>query len=496
MMVAHLTVLPQLVLLLGAALLPLRPRWLRAENIALAALGLAFALWLPLAQRVLSTGPVSYHLGGWPPAVGIEVVSDTLSVYFGGIVFLLSLPAATFACSSLAAEVPIAAHSSFWTLYLLLVMSLLALSLAADLFNTYVFIEISSLAACALIATVNRPLNIEATFKYLILSTVGSGCILMATLLLYMLGGQLNLSLLAQALPQQAALFPKNLIAAGTFLLVGLGVKSALFPLHSWLPDTHSVAPSPASALLSGLVVKIYVLVLLRVAWGTLGGSFLSLLPFQEVLLFLATVSIFLGSIFAIAQSDLKRMLAYSTVAQMGYVFLGLAANNETAFTGAVLHLFNHAILKATLFLAAGGIIWQTGERRLRNLVGVGHRCPIALSAFSLAALGMIGIPGTAGFTSKWFLVVGCLQGGTPVLAWVILLSSLLNAIYYLPVVILGFFGHSDQCETRFHLDQMPLGLLIPICFLALCTLFFGLWPSPPLVLAQDIAYQFFYHGR
>ncbi|NLY50148.1 MAG: hypothetical protein GX062_04000, partial [Firmicutes bacterium] len=182
MMVAHLTVLPQLVLLLGAALLPLRPRWLRAENIALAALGLAFALWLPLAQRVLSTGPVSYHLGGWPPAVGIEVVSDTLSVYFGGIVFLLSLPAATFACSSLAAEVPIAAHSSFWTLYLLLVMSLLALSLAADLFNTYVFIEISSLAACALIATVNRPLNIEATFKYLILSTVGSGCILMATL--------------------------------------------------------------------------------------------------------------------------------------------------------------------------------------------------------------------------------------------------------------------------------------------------------------------------
>ncbi|HHV57749.1 MAG TPA: monovalent cation/H+ antiporter subunit D family protein [Firmicutes bacterium] len=483
--------LPLLTLLVAALVLPLlKPR--RAAPFALAALGLAFLLWLPLTASVLHSGIVTYHLGGWPPPVGIEITADKLAVFFGGTVFLVALPAAFGAAVDLPAAVPERALPSFWTLYLLLVFSLLGLAEAGDLFNTYVFLEISSLAACALVASVHRPANLEAAFKYLLLSTVGSGCVLMAIALLYMVTGQLNLGFLARELPYQAPLYPKIVAAAGTFLLAGLGVKAALFPLHTWLPDAHASAPAPASALLSGLVVKAYVVVLVRVVWGTLGQVFLTLLPFKTLLLVLATASIFFGSILAMAQVDLKRMLAYSTVAQMGYIFLGLAAGNVTAFTGAILHIFNHALLKGTLFLAAGTIIRRTGERHLPNLIGSGHTCPTALSAFSIAALGMVGIPATCGFTSKWLLTVGALQAGSPLLAWVVLLSSLLNAAYYLPVIILGFFGHGSTGEIRFHWDRVPAGLLLPAGFLACASIVFGLWPSLPLHLAQDIAHQFF----
>lgn len=490
MSASHLTVLPILALLFAALVAPLiRPR--SASRLSVAALTIAFLLWLPLAGYVLKYGAISYYLGGWPPPVGIEIVADKLAVFFGTTVFLVALPAAVAAWAEVPAEVVERVIPSFWTLFLLLILSLLGLALAGDLFNTYVFLEISSISACALIATLNRPVNIEATFKYLLLSTVGSGCTLLAFALLYMLTGQLNLAFMAQEIPRQAALYPKNLIAAGTFLLVGLGVKAAIFPLHTWLPDAHASAPSPASALLSGLVVKVYVVVMLRLVWGTLGKTFFALLPFKTVLLVLATASIFLGSILAITQVDLKRMLAYSTIAQMGYVFLGLVSGNLIAFSGAVLHIFNHALLKGTLFLAAGAIIWRTGRRKLPDLIGVGRETPLVLLAFSVAALGMAGIPATSGFTSKWLLTVGFLQVGSPLLAWVVLISSLLNAIYYFPVIILGFFGHTEG-EVHFHLDKVPPALLIPLGTLALATVLFGLWPSLPLHLAQDIAHDFF----
>lgn len=489
MTMSHLTVLPLLVLLVAALSMPLlKPR--SSSWVAVAALGGAALLWLPLALHVLRSGAASYHFSSWPPPVGIEVTADKLAVFFTATCYLVAIPAAISAAVAFPAEAGEKALPSFWTLFLLLVFSLLGLASAGDLFNTYVFIEISSLAACGLVATLNRPANLEAAFKYLLLSTVGSGCILMAIALLYMVTGQLNLGFLARELPHQSPLYPKSVAAAGTFLLAGLGVKAALFPLHAWLPDAHASAPAPASALLSGLVVKAYVVVLVRLVWGTLGTAFLTLLPLKTVLLSLAVGAIFFGSILAMAQVDLKRMLAYSTVAQMGYIFLGLACGNVTAFTGAILHIFNHALLKGTLFLAAGTIIWRTHQRRLPALVGSGHTCPLALSAFSLAALGMVGIPATCGFVSKWLLTVGTLQAGSPLLAWVILLSSLLNAVYYLPVVILGFFGRAG--EVRFHIDRVPAQLLLPAGFLAAAVVLFGLWPSLPLHLAQDIAFQFF----
>lgn len=491
-MTTHLVVFPILVLLVAALILPLVREPRRASLLGVSALAAAFLLWLSLAFLVMRQGAISYHLGGWPPPVGIEVVADKLAVFFGLTVFLVALPAAVFARVDMPAEAPECSLSSFWTLYLLLVLSLLGLAQAGDLFNMYVFLEISSLAACALVAVVNRPANVEAAFKYLLLSTVGSGCVLLAIALLYMITGQLNLAFLARELEHQAPLYPKNVIGAGTFLLVGLGVKAAIFPLHTWLPDAHASAPSPASALLSGLVVKVYVVVMVRIVWGTLGKAFFALLPFKSVLLLLATMSIFLASILAMAQTDLKRMLAYSTVAQMGYIFLGLAAGSRTAYAGAILHIFNHALLKGALFLAAGAVIWRTGRRRLAELVGIGHTCPLTLSFFTIAALGMVGIPGTSGFVSKWFLLVGMLQQSSPLLAWVVLVSSLLNAAYYFPVIILGFFGHGTDNELRFHLDRIPPGLLLPAGSLALVSLLFGLWPSFPLHLAQDIAHEFF----
>ena len=246
-----------------------------------------------------------------------------------------------------------------------------------------------------------------------------------------------------EPLPQQ------YLISLG--FVVGYGVKAALFPLV-WLPDAHPL-PSPSSAVLSGLVVKVYAAAFLKVFLKAYPREIFLEIPVMEIVLFLSVLAILYGSIVAMVQEDIKKMLAYSSIAQIGYVFLGFSLMGQRAVAGGLLHIFNHAMMKSMLFLAAGIIIYSTGIRRIRDMKGLGVKLPLTMGAFTIGALSMVGIPGTNGFISKWQLALGALDLGRPIIVVVILLSSLLNCLYYMPIVINAFLC---QGEPELEIAKFP----------------------------------------
>ncbi|MEW6307488.1 MAG: proton-conducting transporter membrane subunit [Bacillota bacterium] len=477
--VEHLPVLGVAGLLAMAFVIPLLP-----EGRLPAMLALAGSVWAALAQAgtlfaVLAEGTLVYHVGSWPPPWGIEVRVDLLGAVVAFVVAAVGLFIAVYALGSVPLEIPGPARRWYFCLQTLLSAGMLGLINSGDLFNIFVFLEITSLAAYALVAVEDKLESLEASFKYLVLGSVGSGLVLLGIAMIYMVTGHLNLEALAGAVPAAAEAFPRNLTAGLSVFVVGIAAKSALFPLHVWLPDAHANAPSPASALLSGLVLKTSLLVLVRVTFNVLGPAFAQATPLPMVLFWLSTGGILLGSLFAIAQRDLKRMLAYSSVAQVAYIFFGLSVFTHNAVTGAFLHIVYHAMLKASLFMAAGLIIARTGQRRLGALSGIGRHMPLTTAAFAIAAVGMIGLPPTGGFLSKWYLALGSVDAAKPLYAFVIVFSSLLNAMYFLPLIISAFFGPALQ--TLAPGREGPLTMVLPTLLLSVVTLLIGIVPHFPL---------------
>ena len=474
----HLPVLAIVLPLVFAYLMPLFDRWRRGwcTPAALGVLAVSFAASLGMAWQVMTVGPYYYHMGNWPPPWGIELHIDYLAVFTAITMTGVSLVVLVYASKDLLHELKPHLLGWYYTLYLLLVASMVGMALTNDIFNLFVFVEICAIAACGIISVKSSKECLEASFKYLILSALGSGCLLLAIALLYMVTGHLNFTYIAQALPEAMKLYPYNILAALALLLVGMGVKAALFPLHVWLPDAHSSAPSPSSAVLSGLVIKIYAVSLLRVLYQVFPADIFEVTPVLNILLWMSTLAIIVGSMFAIVQEDIKKMLAYSSVAQIGYVFMGFAIVDFYALTGGILHVFNHAMMKAMLFLAAGAFIYSTGVRHLSGLKGIGHTMPVTAGAFAIGALAMVGIPLTNGFISKWYLVHGALHDGQPFFAAVILLSSLLNGIYYLPIIVNAFFSE-PQGRVAAPLP-LPRQMQVPLIILGLGCLLFGIAPS------------------
>ncbi len=440
-----------------------------------------------LLAHVGDVGVFHYFVGGWAPPWGIALNVDYLSLYMAMAIHVISTIILVFARGDLGHEVRLDGHRWYYTLFLLLVAAMTALAFSNDFFNIFVFTEVATIAACALIAIKAYRECVEASFKYLILSTVGSGFILLALALLYMVTGHFNLSLVAGEMAAAAEAYPMNIMVALVLLIVGFGVKSAMFPLHVWLPDAHSSAPSPSSAILSGLVVKIYAVVLIRVILTVFGRGVLSTAPIAEMLLLLSSAAIIGGSLFALAQRDIKRLLAYSTVAQIGYIYLGISLLSESGTMGGLVHIFNHALMKTLLFLAAGAMIHQTGLRDITKLSGIAKKMPITMGVFSIGALSMVGIPGFNGFISKMYLATGAFEAGKPAFIIVILLSSLLNGLYYLPIVVRAFLGAPDEGEV-FTRDRIPLSMTIPLVALGLACIYFGLIPGPLLELVRRAA--------
>ncbi|SHJ96039.1 multisubunit sodium/proton antiporter, MrpD subunit [Anaerobranca californiensis DSM 14826] len=431
-------------------------------------------------------GSFQYYLGGWQPPWGITISIDYLGIFMLLVINIISLLITIYAEMDICHEIGNDNCPWFYTLFILLVGAMSALVLSNDLFNIFVFTEIATITACGIIAVKPNKTCVEASFKYLMLSTLGSGLILLGIALLYMVTGHFNLDFIAEELSTAIQLYPLNIIVSLALFIIGFGIKSALFPLHVWLPDAHSSAPSPSSAILSGVVVKIYAIVLLRIIYKVYGIGIFTQIPIPEIILVMATLAIFAGSLFAIAQEDIKRMLAFSSVAQIGYIFLGIALLNLNSVSGGILHIANHAMMKSLLFLAAGAIIYKTGVRKISDLEGIGFKMPITMVLFSIGALSMVGIPGFNGFISKYYLVIGALDAHKPFYALVIIISSLLNAVYYLPIVIKAFFGQKENMS--FDNDGIPKKMLIPMVLLGAACIIFGLVPGNLFNLVQKAA--------
>ncbi len=497
----HAPILVVIAPFVGAYLIPLLGLWKEklcypVATVA-ALLSAFFSFWL--TASVLELGTIRYYVGGWEPPWGIELVVDPLSAFMCLTISLVSLFAVIYSKNYIGRELPGGKTTSYYTLILLLIGGMLGAVVTGDLFNLFVLTEIFSVAAYALVCIGRKRGSLIASYRYLILASIGTSLILLGTGYLYVVTGTLNMADLAARLP---ALYDSwVVIGAMAFLVVGFGIKTALFPLHTWLPDAHSIAPAPISVILSALVIKVGAYSIIRVLFSIFGVEFITgPIPIASVLTWVAAVGILMGSLFAISQTDIKRMLAYSSVAHIGYVVMGVGLAMEIGMTGGILHIFNHALAKGCLFFCAGAVIYQTGIRSIDDFRGLGSKMPVTMAAFTLAAASMVGIPPTAGFMSKLYLALGTLEAGAWVFLIVILVGSFLTAVFYLRVINLIYFGESrvKSQESRVGVGdsrlqtpdsrlfrEVPLTMLIPIIILALgCTLF-GIFVFIPLSVVE-----------
>lgn len=408
-----------------------RPKW--GYGIALAGMGAGFLISVAALFRVLSEGePLRHFFGGWPPPFGIEYVIDNLSAYMMVIITFVGLVAIIFPPQAGLYHTP-RRGIPVYGLILLLIGGLSGVVVTGDLFNLFVFLEIYSLASYALI-TLGGTRATVASFRYLILGTVAGSFYLLGVGFLYFTTGTLNMADIAGLLPP--LLGSPAVITGVVLIVVGMAIKMALFPLHVWLPDAHTFAPPVVAAILAAVQIEVAAYVVIRIMLSVFQPQyFIEILPVTTIIGWVAAGGIVFGSIMAIAQNDFKRMLAYSTVAQMGYIALGIGLANPMGLIGGLLHILNHAFMKSCLFLVAGSIRHQTGLHEIPHFSGLGRKMPLMMAGFTVAALSMVGIPPTAGFFSKWYLVLGTIDAGNWIFLAVILLSSLLNAVYFFRVI-------------------------------------------------------------
>jgi multicomponent Na+:H+ antiporter subunit D len=422
------------------------------------------------AVTVARTGEIRHDLGGWPPPLGIEYVLDPLSAFMALVITLIGFAVVVYPAVAGFGHAP-GRGSPLYSLTLLLLAGLLGVVMSGDLFNLFVFLEVYALATYALIALGGDRATF-ATLRYLIFGTIGSGFYLLGVGFVYFTTGTLNMADAAARLGPLAD--SPTIIGAAVLIVVGLGVKMALFPLHVWLPDAHSYAPPAVAALLAAVQVKAAAYALVRILYGVFPAELvLGGVPILRMLAYFGAAGVVVGSVMAIRQTDLKRLLAYSTVAQLGFIGLGIGLANPVALVGALLHVLNHAVMKSCLFLVAGGVLAETGLKAIPRFSGLGRRMPFLMGGFAIAALSMVGIPPTAGFFSKFYILLGSLEAGDWVLAVIIVTSSLLTAVYFLKVFERVFTGEADETVQR---AAEPGGRVLgPVLALAGAVLVIGL---------------------
>jgi multicomponent Na+:H+ antiporter subunit D len=481
----QLPILQILLPLLAApvCLLLRRSRWVLGFSIAIA--WSTFATAGLVLSRVLELGTLQYQLGGWAAPWGIEYRIDALSAFVLLFVSGIGAVALSYAPASMAREIPEDRHYLFCAAILLCLTGLLGIAITGDLFNLFVFLEISSLSSYALISMGSSRRALTAALQYLILGTIGATFLLIGVGLLYMLTGTLNMIDMADRL--SGAPGSRTVIVAFAFLTVGISLKMALFPLHLWLPNAYTYAPSVITAFLAATATKVAVYILLRFVFTVFGKSFaFDTMPLGNILLPLAILAILVPSTVAIFQNNIKRMLAYSSLAQIGYIVLGISFASITGLTAGIVHLFNHALMKGGMFLAMGCLVLRLGSAELADLRGVGRRMPWTMFAWVVGGLGLIGVPSTAGFISKWYLINAAWESGSVVVAGLVLFSSLLALVYVWRVVEAAYFQEpaAEQAQIR----EAPASMLIPTWVLIGATIVFGLTTSLTVGVAHRAA--------
>ena len=468
----HLPILQVLIPFITAPLIVFIGRRELAWPLAFIASATSFLIACLLLSKVIGGGVISYQIGGWAPPLGIEYRVDAANAFVLFLVTGIATLVLPYARYSVGAEMPQRTQTLFYSLFLLCMTGLLGVTITADAFNVFVFLEISSLSTYVLIAqgSYRDKRALTASFNYLIMGTIGATFFVIGLGFLYMATGTLNMADLADRLAGQ---YDSRTVRAGfAFILVGMGLKVAIFPLHFWLPNAYTYAPSAVTAFLAATATKVAVYVLLRFIFSVFQPAFLAETSTLEIIFYpFALLAMFAASATAIFQRDLKRMLAYSSIAQIGYMLLGVALLSETGLMATILHLFNHGITKAALFMGVGAYALRSKSSFYIDLQGLGKTMPWTSAAVVIGGISLIGVPGTAGFLSKWLLVQAALEQGYWPIAMLIVASSLLAVIYVWRLVETLYLSAPNSEQT---IREAPLSMLLPLWIMALACIYFG----------------------
>ena len=483
----HLPALQVIVPMLSAPLVMLLKPGGLARAAATAASLLAFAIAIAMTMGVLDGSTYTYRMGNWPAPYGIELGVDR----FGALLLLIVTGASTFALlagrRSVDVDIDESRQPLFYAAWLLALAGLSGIPVAADAFNIFVFMEISSLASYVIIAGGSDRRALPAVFKYLIMGTIGATFYLIGVGLIYLMTGTLNLADMELRIHEVGDQKP-ILVAAG-FITIGLALKAAVFPLHVWLPNAYTYAPNAVTVFLAACSTKVSLYLLLRFDFFVFQGNLANHdIQFAYFLMPLAVLAILIASGVALFEQNIKRLLAYSSIAQIGYILLGASFVTVAGLTASTVHLFNHALAKGALFLAVGCLATSCMGLRLSELGGVAKRMPWTAAAFVVAGFSLIGIPGTVGFISKWYLITAALEQGSLGIALVavLVISSLMAVVYIWRIVEAIYFAEpsSDLSAVR----EAPFMMLAVTWAAVLANLYFGLAPEVPVTLATSAA--------
>ncbi len=449
----------------------------------------ALALELLFTMLCLVRGDVSVTLWQLTDTIRISFHVDTISRIFAGLSVSVWLLVGCFAFSYMSHEEH---EERFFGFYLIVEGALTALSFADNMVGFYVFFEVMTFTSLPLVLHEMTKPAIMAGLKYLFYSVAGAFMALFGIFFLagygaigsFQAGGILD----ASAMAGHEGL----LLASAFMMIIGFGTKAGMFPMHGWLPTAHPEAPAPASAVLSGVITKMGVLAVIRVVFYVIGPDLLRGTWVQTVWMILALTTIFLGSMMAYKEKIMKKRLAYSTVSQVSYILFGLSLLHPAAFIGAIAHVIFHSLVKNTLFLGAGAIIYKTGKTKVAELRGIGKEMPVTIWCFTLVSITLVGIPPTSGFVSKWYLATGALSSGTGVFSWlgpvILLISALLTAGYLLPVTIHGFFPGADHDYGSLEKREPSALMTVPMILMTIGAVALGMFPGVILNAASAAA--------
>jgi len=420
-----------------------------------------------------------YTMGKWFPPKGINLVLDGLSVLMLVVINWIAFFATLYSVSYMRR---FTAKAKFYSLFALMLAGMNGVVLTGDFFNLFVFLEIASIASYALVAFGVEAEELEAAFKYMVMSSVASILVLFSVGLLYGLTGSLNMADIGGIIQGK-----KNLLLSFSLVLflAGFGLKAAIVPFHAWLPDAHPSAPAPISAMLSGVLIKaLGIYTIMRVFFNVYGMN----LQLSWVFMILGIVSMVAGGILALRQRDFKRLLAYSSISQIGYIMIGLGCGNYWGLLGALFHLFNHATFKSLLFLNSGAVEYSTGTRKLEEMGGLSKVMPVTGATSTIGSLSISGIPPFNGFWSKLFIIIGLVQAGRFTLAVLTVLVSVLTLAYYLKVQRFAFFGTLK--ERWFKIKEVPGIMCASMIILAVVCIGTGVlfYPLMKVVLEPAVA--------
>ena len=451
----------------------------KSRNTLLTVTGAGLVVAATLGVGVLFGGEMELFLFSFGKNLNLYFHVDNLGRMFAVIVNVVWVLSGFYAFEYMKHEKE---EKRFFGFYVMVLGILHALAFSGNMVTFYLFYELMTLLSVPLILHNRSKEAIMGGLKYLFYSLFGAYMVLFglfflnryATSLTFLPGGTLN--------PAAVAGNEGLMLVVAFAMIAGFSVKAGMFPLHAWLPTAHPVAPAPASAVMSGIIVKMGVLGMIRVVYYLIGADFIRGSWVQTAWMTLSLITVFMGSMLAYRETVFKKRLAYSTVSQASYILFGLSLLQPQAMTGALLHVVFHAFIKSCLFLSAGAVIYKTHKTDVTELRGIGKEMPVTIWGYTFAAAALIGIPPASGFISKWYLATGALDSGIEVFSWlgpvVLLISALLTAGYLLPVTVNGFLPGADYPYQTLEKKEPKLIMILPVLILALLAIVLGIFPT------------------